>query len=150
MKGIVNILLLLALIVSCEKEDSDYRDKFTGSYNFEIEHHYSILFNSSPSEIHIKYIDTVFSYSGKVTRSSDFENKILIDWGSDTLFRINGVTYTQKTEFVTDSMGRLNQLDPNWDSGGYFNGDTIKFYLYSYGALGGRLFSDWSVTGLKM
>lgn len=83
------------------------------------------------------------------SKSPDFDNKILIDWGRDTIFRFNGMVFTQKTEIGIDSSGNLEQLDPNIESEGYMHEDTIRFYLLLEGGMGGRLSSDWIVTGLK-
>jgi hypothetical protein len=149
MKGFAFIVFLMVFIPGCEKEDSDYRDKFTGRYDFEIENDYNILHYISPGEIYFTNFDTVFSFTGKVSKSQNFDNKILIDWGRDTILRINDTSYTQKTEFEIDSGGNLKQLDPGIYSGGYIHRDTISFYISSSGGMGGLLFSEWTVKGLK-
>jgi hypothetical protein len=149
MKGIASIILLLAFIPGCKKEDSDYRDKFTGRYHFEIEHEYRTVHGSI---FNLIYVDTVYYYDGNVSKSLNFENEILIDWGSDTLFITNNIAYTQKTEFKIDSNGHLKDLDTldhQLDSGGYIHLDTIKFYLRLDEGMAGQLYSHWTVAGLK-
>jgi hypothetical protein len=148
-KGIANVLFFLVLIVGCEKEPSDYRDKFTGKYNFEIEHEGTYMHIISPQQIYFISFDTVFSYEGRISKSLNYDNKILIDWGRDTIFRFNGLVFTQKTEMEIDSGGILYSIDSNFDFDGYIHEDTIRFDLFLDGGMGGALGSGWIITGIK-
>jgi len=121
----------------------DYRNKWVGSYDFTIKYASSL------------YGDTTYSYSSSITKSIFYSNKILVDWGNDTLVTLNGVTYTQKSELTVDTNGVLTYPEYGGYSGyflyntsySYINGDTIRFGI-SASSLG---FSRcWEVIGLKI
>src|ERR1700690_1457139 len=109
MKGLVsNLILILFLISSCKKDQTDYRDKYLGEYYFAIEYIHNTPEGHFPSDWNIVTIDTSYSYSGYIAKSDAYKNKIIVDWGYDTIININDVAYTQKSNYTIDLKGNLS------------------------------------------
>lgn len=127
----------------------DYRNQWVGAYDFTIRYHTYLPY---PFENE----DTTYSYSGSIAKSVSYSNKILVDWGDNTIGGNNDVVFTQKSELTVDSNGKLTYPEYdiyesyNWYFYGtpysYISGDTIRFGI-STGAAAFAL--RWEVLGLK-
>ncbi len=157
MKTVLKLCLcLIFLFTSCKKEDKgyDYRDKYIGKYDFNIKYSYpNYKWVDSLQYYIVIYRDSNYFYSGFVLKSDFHYNKIIADWGSDTIAIINNNVFTQKSEFTIDSIGNL--CYPEYGGSGhshlyppsYIYGDTMCFTICS-GGLGS--YSCWNVNGLKI
>jgi hypothetical protein len=83
--------LIIVFISSCEKDETDYRDKYVGEYNFEIRHTQNTYCGGDLGHLCITYSDTGYSYIGSVRKSDTCNNEVIVDWGNDTVirFRVN-------------------------------------------------------------
>jgi uncharacterized ubiquitin-like protein YukD len=142
---------LLLIVVSCEKESQhDYRDIYVGKYDFHIKYHFPT--GSYIDSIHdYIWVDSNYSYEGSIIKS-DEKDKIIVDWGNDTLAGDGIRVFTQKSEFAIDSTGNLSY--PFYPEVGhtrfwppsYINNDTLRFTIGSGGMM---YYSIWEVYGLK-
>jgi hypothetical protein len=147
MKSWIVLLSILILgAASCTKDDDyDYRDKYTGNYRFEI--HY--VYPTFPSIMELVYVDTGYYYDGIIEKSTQFKNKIIVDWGNDTVYDSNVLVW-QKSELTVDSMGILTypEIDDNYvrfSQRSNISGDSI---LFDY-SIGNRFTASWHVLGIK-
>jgi hypothetical protein len=126
-----------------------------GNYYFEIEYSYPTYswIDSIPVGF-TDWHDTNYTYNGSINKSKKSYNKIIVDWGNDTLAITNNVVFTQKSEFTIDSEGILSY--PEYYPGfgntclfkpSYIKDDTIKFLIGS-GGLG--YYVKWQVNGIMM
>jgi hypothetical protein len=144
-------VFLVFFVASCEKETQhDYRDIYVGKYDFDIKHYFPT--GSYIDSIH-DYIweDSNYSYEGSVIKS-DEKNKIIVDWGNDTLAGDGTRVFKQKSELAVDSTGNLSY--PFYPEVGhtrfwppsYINHDTLRFTIGSGGMM---YYSIWEVYALK-
>jgi hypothetical protein len=137
------VLLVKLLVQSCEKDKSDFRNEMTGNYQFTIE-----MGGYPPSYT----VDTILFYDGYIQKSDRHNDRIIVDWGNDTIGKIDGIYFSQKSEFIVDENGNLEF--PDWYGSGntYFGkssfvrNDTISFFI-SIGGLGS--WKNWDVLGIK-
>jgi len=150
------VAICVTLFSACKKEPVDYRDKWIGSYSFQIEYTYPtfIPHPEIPDHILIVYIDTTYTYSGSVKKSAQHHNKIIVDWGTDTI-KWNGVDMTffdQKNEITIDENGVLTYPEYGGTENNMFyppadiKGHTIRFTI-TRGGLGA--YGSWHVNGVK-
>jgi hypothetical protein len=144
------LLLIPLLLTSCEKEDLDYRYKFTGKYHYEIGEH-STTFVGDPSTGHFVTTITNSTYNGSVRVYLLQSNMLKVDWGTAT-FDVDGVEIDQHKTFMTvDKEGNLYCPDV---TDGFFgppciHGDTIHFKIFAGGGMAHQVGTLWYVTGLK-
>jgi hypothetical protein len=155
MKHISCFLLLLLIATSCQKlQDSpDYRDKFTGIFDFHIDYTYPEYKWIDSLQIHVMvWHDTAYDYSGYVVRSENHKDKVIVRWGDESIAVVNGVAYTQKNELTIDREGILTY--PGYGGFGhthfyppaFIRDDSIRFNI-SAGGMG--FYSVWKVKGLR-
>ena len=142
---------LFFLITSCEKESQqDYRDIYVGKYKFYIK--YSFPIGNWIDSIHgYIRVDSNYVYEGSIIKSND-DNKIIVDWGNDTIAGDGIRVFTQKSELSVDSIGNLSY--PSYPNVGhtrfwppcYIMQDTLKFTIGNGGLM---YFSIWEVFALK-
>jgi len=149
---VISIFSILIFISSCEKDEWDYRDEYTGNYELEINYIHTIYEGTDFSDFHIIRIDTTYVYNGSVKKSDEFNNRIIVDWGNDTIYTdyYAGII-TQQTSFEIDSSGNLNFPEPTmmYFSSSYIRNDTIMFHISIEHGLAGALYEIWRVQGLK-
>ena len=142
--------LLLILAVACEKENKpDYRNAYTGDYDFSIENEYRYTSNGGQ---YIHTYDTSYTYSGAIKKSLLSPYKIIVDWGTDTIRVSNTDVLMKETVLTVDTSGVLSY--PEIDEEGivstsYIQEDTIRFTFYVNWGMAHMLYSIWYVTGIK-
>ena len=147
--------LLPFCFVACEKEEpqiENYRDKYVGDYTFQITYTYPVGYWVEEIQGNAyTWKDTTYYYSGSIKKSTTFD-RILVDWGNDTLITIDNTTFIQKNEMIVDSLGNLSYPEYNGTGNTNFHlpasieNDSIEFH-FAAGGLG--LYVSWSVTGIK-
>ena len=133
----------------------DYRNQWMGTYDFNIAYSYPTFLPHPEIDgaVIIVYKDTTYFYLGSVGKSASHSNKILVDWGNDTIGTVNYKLFTQKSELTIDSSGELSY--PEYGGFGYneffppayIKGDTICFIICC-GGLGAH--ESWNVKGQKI
>ena len=118
---------LLVLITSCEKDESDYRNKYVGIWKFHVE---KSSFNMGDSS---SYNDTII-YQGKLEHG-EFENEIFIKY-----------TDTDSLIFEIDKNGMFSELPTHYCSGEFIRLDSVHLFL-RWGGLGGAM--THIVNGIK-
>ncbi|MFZ4798139.1 MAG: hypothetical protein ACOYMA_11645 [Bacteroidia bacterium] len=149
--NILTIVIFFAILfTACSKEEikSDYRDIYIGNYTFYILHGYPVFM---PDKGYFRTIDTNYTYNGSIKKSNN-TNKIIVDWGKETILSVPPIAYTQKSELTIDSNGNLSYPEyPTWANHrfmepAFIKGDTIKFIIT---AGGNPTLFEWKVTGIK-
>ncbi len=141
------LFLLVTIIMSCKKIDSDYRDKYIGNYTFNVIYTYPILRSDTVFGISQEY-----SYNGSIRKTDGFNNKITVDWGKDTIWAFSLEVIEHRCVLTIDSSGVLSyptypDMDNNnFYSPAYIKGDSIKF---NFSAGGNAMFSTWTIKGFK-
>lgn len=154
MKTIRLLMILSTLFCFASCEPDDYRDKYVGDYEYEIDYYYpTYVWHDSLQTWMLQWYDSIYSYSGYIQKSTNYDDRLLVHWGTETLFSINGTRFTKTNELVVDANGNLSY--PEYYGGpyttfgnhpSYIKNDTIRFDICS-GGLGG--YSDWTVVGVK-
>ena len=141
------VYFLSILLLACTKDEPvDYRDKMTGEYS------YTIKYNTVPPSI--LYKDTSLSCNGFINKSNEFDNKIIIDWGPDSI-SFDGVNlFTEKKfELTVDMEGNLSYPEyhmfhnnTQFSHDAFIRNDSINYWISSGGK--GMAFI-WNVSGIK-
>lgn len=151
MKKLSILLVLIGLIIlSCEKDDWDYRNKYTGDYDFEIICS-NTTFEGDSYSGHFVSHETTDWYSGSVKKYLLQTNKIKVDWGTGTLSIEADHVDKNRTLLSVDSEGKLSfpELVDGFLQPAYIHGDTIQFIFYTGNGMAHQLSTSWHVTGLK-
>ncbi len=118
---ILSILIsVLILVFSCEKENKDYRDNYTGNWDFTVE-----LTEFNIDSIGHYSQDSVF-YSGKISIGSA-ENDIKIQY-----------TESEYITLIIDKSGEISGFPTQYCSGEFENENKLHLYL-RWGGLGGNI-----------
>jgi len=152
---ILLLLLIVSFILSCEKDENDFRNVFIGEYNYSINLvKNSFEFEGDPSGGHFVLSDTITNYLGSVEKATFDADKIIVNWGKDSIKVGNDILIDKQNtifsiyEGVFLKLEHLDDMDEVYFSG-LIQGDTIKFSLMKYGGMAHQLYSDWSVVGTK-
>jgi hypothetical protein len=133
----LTLAIIFLILLSCEKESSDYRDKYTGNYNFKIIKIFYLTGNSSA--------DTSF-YNGFIEKKEKNQDRIIIHFG---ISRWAGTGGANDTFVGTDYPDPKVNIDgtlsyPEWGRQGnvFFDGsfispDSINLILSVGGGAGG-------------
>jgi hypothetical protein len=110
--------IIILFCISCEKQSTDYRNKYLGNWKFTLNETHTV-FNLSQM-----FHDTTVTslYYGQI-KSGSGKEKIL--------FQANGYS----SEFSIDEDGQIipvNVFGPNYSEGGGFEGTDIFNYYYSH------------------
>jgi hypothetical protein len=142
-------------IVSCEKDENDFRDAYIGEYNFSINLvKNSFEYDVDPSRGHFALSDTITYYLGSVEKATSDADKIIVNWGKNSLDAGNGILIEKQNTIFSIYEGAILKLEHLDDMdevyfSGLIQGDTIKFSLAMFGGMAHQLYSDWSVVGTK-
>lgn len=115
--GIIPIFIFI-IVFSCKKEDTDYRDTYTGTWNFIVDRT-----EINTDSIGYYYHDSV-NYEGEIIYG-EFDNEILIKYSNE-----NSITLTIGED------GELSDFPTHYCSGEFLSGDSLHLYL-RWGGLGG-------------
>jgi hypothetical protein len=152
MKNRLTILAMISvIIISCEKDDWDYRNKYTGDYNFGILYAYTTFEGDYMYDGHFVKHDTTYFFNGSVKKSLLNPNEVKIDWGTKVLSIEGNNVNQQKTQLRIDSDGTLTcpYISEGFNQPAYIHADTIKFTFSTGNGMAHQLYSLWNVTGLK-
>jgi hypothetical protein len=145
------LVTLLLILLSCEKTETDYRDVFTGEYNFTIEKISRTLASGPPFIEFTINNDTIF-YLGSVKKDTSAPNNFRIDWGNDTIPLEGGGDLDQSCTIMSiDEAGNLGcavNPDAFWGPA-YIHNDTIRFTFYCSMGMSHMLWVKWGVIGLR-
>ncbi|MGE5406537.1 MAG: hypothetical protein ACM3NR_02395 [Methanosarcina sp.] len=135
LKRILFIFLFAFLCTSCEKELFDYRNKYLGSWQFEISLSRE-WFTSQRG-----FFDTTMttSSSGQLKYGSS-ENRVLIQTG------------TYSVEFAIDRNGKVipeKDMGMNYEESGQFIGKRALIYYYYHHAGASRSYQRTNIRGNK-
>jgi hypothetical protein len=149
MKKNLMILTLVFCLFACNKEETDYREKYAGSYAFKIDY----------MNMHVgRYPDALWQYetwrfSGSVSIAEGSSNRLLVHWGDGTSTGKGayGLDFNQHDELIVDQSGNLTYpgYDDEYQSlfkSASIKNDTIRFTFVRGGA-GSQYI--WEVTGIK-
>ncbi len=127
---ILGIILTIFLIVvySCKKENTDHRDAYLGSWNFNVNR---TEFNTD--SIGYYYHDNIY-YEGEIIYG-ELDNEILIKYTNE-----NSITLT-----IGDD-GKLSDFPTHYCSEEFLTLDSLRLYL-RWGGLGGG--TTHQIEGLK-
>jgi len=128
MKNKLLILFFCILIFGCKKNPFDYRNKFIGDYN------YTVHANLSNCPVIGHFLDTTYSYNGKVLLGTQ-DNTIIIYLSENC--SIEPTIYED---------GSLEHLSLDYDIHGEFESKTSLKFHYGVGGLGGHAYYDYSGT----
>jgi len=146
MNKLILIIILLSGILSCEKNDPDYRDNYTGNYTFMIEK----ISRTLTGDVFVMRYDTSF-YTGSVKKATS-PDEIAVNWSNDSIDIEGGASLDRSHTIMTiDENGNLD-CDVNDDAfwkPAYIHSDTIRFTFYCGKGMAHKLWIEWNVTGLK-
>lgn len=114
------ILSALVIFFSCEKESKDYRDKYTGNWDFTVE-----LTKVNIDSIGQYEQDSVL-YSGKIIKGNT-ENEINIQYAE-----------SENIILVVGEFGEMSGFPTQYCSGNFEGESKIHLYL-RWGGLGGNI-----------
>jgi hypothetical protein len=132
----LTLAILFLILLSCEKENSDYRDNYTGNYSFTIKRKSWLMGDS--------IVDTSF-YNGFIKKNKNTTDRIVIRFGDDIWGRgtYNDVPFeiNDYPEPILKTDGKLSYPEYPVIGSSHFNGSFITFdsisLKMSYGGLGG-------------
>ncbi len=150
-KSVKVFFYMLVLFSACDEDDWDYRNRFTGEYNFTIINTHTTFIGDASSG-HIESYKDTSEYSGSVKKSFLHLNRINVDWGSGTVGTEDGHKVERnKTPLKVDEEGNLEypEISDGFYKPTYIHGDTIRFNFYTGLGMAHSLYSLWEVMGLK-
>jgi hypothetical protein len=109
---------IFLLVYSCKKKPFDYRNKYTGNWNFKV-----YITELNTDSIGYYYFDSI-SYNGSI-KYGEADDQIQINYTPQ-----NSVTLT-----LSDK-GELSNFPANYAGGEFFKTDNLSLYL-KWGGLGG-------------
>jgi hypothetical protein len=121
------IILIFCFVISCKKTPLDKRNKYLGSWTFDV-HYYS--FTISDGEIY-NYTET---YDGKIQYGKE-KSSLLIKYAAD-----------REVDLVVDEDGKLSGFSSHYSSGSFKDKYTLDIFL-RWGGMGGS--SSHSIKGIK-
>ncbi len=144
------LMVTFLLMTGCDflnNEQPDYREKYIGNYSFTINHHFVISVGADSSA----WIDTTYAYLGNISIVDSSKEKILVDWGSDTIFSAGDIFWTQKSNLTVDSFGNLTWPEygdyyRTYFLGGEIKNDIIEFWI-SWGSI--ETWGEFTTRGKK-
>jgi len=114
------IILGLLIVIGCEKEPFDYRNKYTGDWNFKVERT-----EINTDSIGYYYHDSL-TYEGQIKYGNN-DDEIKIEYSGDNSIILK-----------IDKEGVLSGFPTYYCSGEFIGNDKISLYL-RWGGLGGGI-----------
>ena len=123
------ILIFLVLLAGCEKENTDYRDKYIGNYNFVIvTEDWSVTYT---------HFDTTY-FDGSIEKNNNSKDRVYIRFGNSRWVSYGNPPQdtcvgTEYPNPVVNQNGSL--IYPEWSrfTGAFVNLDSVKLEMASGG-----------------
>jgi len=148
------VILILFLFTNCSKDEPDFRNPFTGEFNFTtVSYTRSMCYDTSATCID-GWANYNYSTAHLTTEVEKYEkNKLKIHFGDGTIGNYNDSTYKEIIYPVLLPGGEFQLQDfpsgaHNYFKGGFRGNDTIQIDLHFGFLIGG--YTVYKVTGVRV